>query len=59
MAKILVLTETSGNNVKPVTLEILGKLNGQDIEVASLGELSGEAVEQLAKYDLVHAMYAH
>ena len=50
MAKILVLTETSGNNVKPVTLEILGKLNGQDIEVASLGELSSEAIEQLAKY---------
>ena len=50
MAKILVLTETSGNNVKPVTLEILGKLSGQDIEVASLGELSSEAIEQLAKY---------
>ena len=50
MAKILVLTETSGNNVKPVTLEILGKLNGQDIEVASLGDLSSEAVEQLAKH---------
>ncbi|MBG07606.1 MAG: electron transfer flavoprotein subunit alpha [Halobacteriovoraceae bacterium] len=50
MAKILVLTETSGNNVKPVTLEILGKLNGQDIEVASLGELSSEAIEQLAKH---------
>ena len=50
MAKILVLTETSGNNVKPVTLEILGKLSGQDIEVASLGALSSEAIEQLAKY---------
>ena len=50
MAKILVLTETSGNNPKPVTLEILGKLSGQHIEVASLGELNSEAIEQLAKY---------
>ena len=50
MANILVLTELSGNNVKPVTLEILGKLQGHNLEVASLGDLGGESVEQLAKF---------
>ena len=50
MAKILVITETSGNSPKPVTLEILGKLSGQNIEVASLGELNSEAIEKLAKH---------
>lgn len=50
MAKILVYTETSGDNVKSVTLEILGKLTGQTVEVACIGDLSAEGTKALAEY---------
>lgn len=50
MAKVLVYTETNKGNVKPVTLEILGKLNGQDCEVAVIGDLSDEQVKVLAEH---------
>lgn len=50
MANILVFTETSGNNVKSVTLEILGKLAGHNIEVASFDSISSEAQADLAKF---------
>lgn len=50
MANILVLTELSGSSVKPVTLEILGKVQGHNTEVACLGELTKEAIEQLTKF---------
>lgn len=50
MANILVFTETAGTNVKTVTLEILGKLKGHNVEVASFETLSSEAMADLAKY---------
>ena len=50
MANILIFSETNKGNVKPVTLEILGKLNGQNAEVAVIGDLSDEQVKVLASY---------
>lgn len=50
MAKILVFTEISNDNVKSVTLEILGKLQGQTIEVACIGDVSETAVSSLASH---------
>lgn len=50
MANILVYTEVQGGEVKPVTLEILGKLAGQNIEVAAIGDLNDNAVAELAKH---------
>lgn len=48
MAKILVFTETHGDSVKSVTLEILGKLAGHTIDVAAIGALSDVAVKEVA-----------
>ena len=48
MAKILVFTETHGQDVKSVTLEILGKLSGHEVDVAAIGELSETAVKEAA-----------
>lgn len=58
MAKVLVFTETNKDKVKPVTLEILGKLTGQDIEVAAIGELAADQVTVLAEYgaNKVHSL---
>lgn len=50
MANILVFTETSGSSVKSVTLEILGKLSGHNVEVASFDSISSEAQSELAKF---------
>lgn len=50
MAKVLVFTETNNGNVKPVTLEILGKLTGQEAEVAVIGDLGDDQVKVLAEY---------
>jgi electron transfer flavoprotein alpha subunit len=50
MAKILVFTETSGDNVKNVTLEILGKLSGQDVDVAAIGDIGDEGTKALAAH---------
>lgn len=50
MANVLVFTETQGDVVKSVTLEILGKLAGHTIDVASIGALSDTATADLAKY---------
>ena len=40
MSKVLVFTEANDGKVKSVTLEILGRLSGQDIDVAAIGALS-------------------
>lgn len=50
MAKVLVFSETNKGNIKPVTLEILGKLAGQQIEVAVIGDLGDDQVKVLAEY---------
>lgn len=50
MAKVLVFTETQNDNVKTVTLEILGKLAGNDIDVACIGDLPEAGVKALAEH---------
>jgi electron transfer flavoprotein alpha subunit len=50
MAKVLVFTETTGDNVKNVTLEILGKLAGNDIDVASIGDIPEAGVKALTEH---------
>ena len=50
MANVLVFTETQGEHVKSVTLEILGKLAGHNVDVACVGSLSDIATADLAKY---------
>lgn len=50
MSTILVFTEQSGDKVKSVTLEILGKLAGAQVDVAAIGELSEAAMKELAQY---------
>lgn len=50
MANVLVFTELHDGHVKPVTLEILGKLAGQTADVAVIGDLSAEEVAKLAKH---------
>ncbi|MBK23879.1 MAG: electron transfer flavoprotein subunit alpha [Halobacteriovorax sp.] len=50
MAKILVFTETNKENVKSVSLEIVGKLTGHEVDVASVGDIGAEGVAELAKY---------
>jgi electron transfer flavoprotein alpha subunit len=50
MANVLVFTETNDGKVKPVTLEILGKLTGQTADVAVFGDLAADQVAALAKY---------
>lgn len=50
MSNILVYTELNNGKVKPVTLEILGKLKGQNSEVVVIGDLDAAATAELAKY---------
>lgn len=50
MAKILVFTELHGSHVKTVTLEILGKLSGNEVDVAAIGAIPPEAIADLAKF---------
>lgn len=50
MSKVLVFSELHNGVVKPVTLEILGKLNGQSADVAIIGDISDEQISLLAKY---------
>ncbi len=50
MAKVLVFTETTANSVKSVTLEILGKLSGQSIDVVAIGDVPEEGIKALAAH---------
>lgn len=50
MANVLVFTEVHDGKVKPVTLEILGKLAGQSADVAVIGDLGADQVAELAKH---------
>lgn len=58
MAKVLVFTELNNEKVKSVTLEIIGKLNGQDVEVATIGNISDDQVKALGEFGAkkVHAL---
>lgn len=49
MANVLVFTELHDGHVKPVTLEILGKLAGNTADVAVIGDISADQVAALAK----------
>lgn len=50
MANVLVFTELHDGHVKPVTLEILGKLAGQSADVAVIGDIGADQVAELAKF---------
>ncbi len=50
MANVLVFTETNDGKVKPVTLEILGKLTGNTADVAVIGDLAADQVQILAQH---------
>ncbi len=50
MANVLVFTEVHDGRVKPVTLEILGRLTGQTADVAVFGDLDSTQVAELAKH---------
>lgn len=50
MANVLVFTELHDGHVKHVTLEILGKLAGQNADVAVIGDIGADQVSELAKY---------
>ncbi len=49
MANVLVFTELHDGKIKPVTLEILGKLGGQTAEVAVFGDVGADQVQLLAQ----------
>jgi electron transfer flavoprotein alpha subunit len=49
MANILVITELNEGKVKPVALEILGKLAGHTADVAVIGDVAADQVAELAK----------
>jgi electron transfer flavoprotein alpha subunit len=50
MAKILILAERAGDGVKNVTLEILGKVTGHEVEVVMFHAPNDEAKKSLAEY---------
>ena len=50
MANILIIGESNGDKVKNVTLEILGKLSGQNLDVAFIGSISDAMSAELTKY---------
>ncbi len=50
MAKILVYSELTGEHVKTVTLEILGKLKGHHVDVAIVGNVPATSISDLAKF---------
>jgi electron transfer flavoprotein alpha subunit len=50
MANILVFTENSGDTVKSVSLEILGKTSGHNVEVVSVGKVPDAGVEALKSH---------
>jgi electron transfer flavoprotein alpha subunit len=50
MSKVLIISELSGDQLKPVTLEILGKLKGQKAHVAIFGDLPDAINNELANH---------
>lgn len=49
MAKILVFAELHGEHAKGVTLEILGKLEGHNVDCACIGKAPKSAIDEMAK----------
>ena len=51
MAKILIISETNQGTVKPVTIEIMGKLAGHKVDVVVVGqELNDASKKSLAEF---------
>ncbi|MBL6988221.1 MAG: electron transfer flavoprotein subunit alpha/FixB family protein [Bacteriovoracaceae bacterium] len=50
MANILIFTELSGEHVKSVTLEMLGKLSGHSLDVVTIGKIADESKSELARF---------
>lgn len=50
MAKVLVFTELNGEHAKTVSLEILGKLQGHQVDVACIGKVPASALQELASH---------
>jgi electron transfer flavoprotein alpha subunit len=50
MSNVLIFTEANSGNVKNVTLEILGKLAGQTVAVASFQDVSDDQIQLLGKH---------
>ena len=50
MSKILVFTELTQDNVKNVTIEILGKLTNEEVDVACIGNLPEAGLKNLTEY---------
>lgn len=50
MAKVLIFTEYGADTVKNVSLEILGKLNGHDVDVVGMGTIPAEGQTALKEH---------
>lgn len=48
MANILIFTESTSDSVKTVSLEILSKLSGHNVDVVSVGDIPADGVSALA-----------
>ncbi len=57
MANILVFSEQNGTKIKSVTLEILGKLKGHQVDVALIGSVDADGTKDLATYG-AHTIYS-
>lgn len=58
MSKVLVFAEIHGDDVKSVAYEILGKLNGQSVDVAAIGTIPAAAAKKLATHgaEKIHSL---
>ncbi len=50
MANILIFLETNNQKVKPVAYEIMGKLQGQNIETLAIGSIDEDSKNNLMKF---------
>jgi electron transfer flavoprotein alpha subunit len=50
MAKVLIFTEYGADTVKNVSLEILGKLNGHDVDVVGIGSIPADGQTALKEH---------
>ncbi len=50
MSKILIFTESSNDSVKPVTLEILGKLKKQYVDILGINGITDKGKQELSEY---------